>query len=140
MKHLLLIIALLNFMVSTAYAAENLNGKGLECDRGDGVLYFGFGPKNVWEWYINYSTPLKIEKKKLSEYGTYPEGIYWSYTPLYSYQLLRKNLQLNLSYWGKGGKEKVTEYKCYLTTHKGLQKTLNKEIEKIKASMKKNKL
>jgi hypothetical protein len=127
-------------MSSISEAKENLDGIGLVCIHEETRLHFRFDTDFVSEWTVDYNTPLSIYKTKLSKYGTYPEGIYWSYNPIYSYQLLRKNLQLNLTYWGKDGNKKVTEYKCQRKTHGELEDIFNKKMDKIRATMKKNKL
>ena len=140
MKYVAVFIFSILLVTSNVHAKENLDGKALECFRANTKpadnSYWIFGEHVVMSWYVTERTPLKIRKWNYGGYNTYTNSITWD-----GYTLVRESLVLKFLNKAAGSLGlPLRSIQCKLTTPAEIEKILNKEIDKLRAKMKKNKL
>jgi len=87
----LLTILIITFFITPVHAGE-VDGKGLECTRGDEQIYYRFSEGRVFLLQVIDKTPLRISENDLGLYYASVEKIWWTDQLTMHTELYRKSL------------------------------------------------
>ena len=148
MKYLAVILALIIGTPSIADAGE-LDGKPIECKKGEDKRYFqfySFENNTVFRPFIHPVDPRSISREEMSRYYVDPSIISWHeklpHRPT-SFRLSRETLVLDTHSEMKkslGIPDYAYSLQCKLTNKRNIQQYFERKFQNTRERMKKNKL